>query len=382
MSIVINVTYGGAGTGKTTALVNDVKTLGGRSYIILSPTHSSLRNLTDKLTSEQGKNAKTVYSYFQIDYENDHVVGPNKIVKHVFIDEFGLIKKELFKQIINKTSIALHKFIDTNRIPDFNINFYIYGDPVQLSPIYTTKRKISFTSLARYEIDSHLLPSFVIEHDYNSLFSLKVIREATKKLLTVNYRSNDDVLQIVRKLFYENDLSVIKYIDQMEVARLIVNEGYVFISSKYDLHTSIYRLVQTMLVRKYAENEYKLMNELMFYPGSRFLVAETSVSHKNGEYVTFDHISGDKVFLKSGDAVFEYSNKLKLLPEFLITAHKSQGLTIPNVIVCTDNLFDISMLYTMITRASKSVLFFSNTNPDLTSYVANFRSILQYYNYV
>ena len=378
MSINLQVTYGGAGTGKTYELVNDVKKSKSTSYVILSPTHSSLRNLKDRLTIEQRDHARTVYSYFQIDYENDYVIGPLKIVKDVFIDEFGLIKKKLFKQIINKTSVALHKFISEHRIPDFDITFHIYGDPVQLSPIYTKQRKISFDKLAKYDMQHY----YVIEHDYNCLFSLKIVQDAAKHLLTVNHRANDAVIDIVKRLFYDNDLSVITYTNQMEIARLIVNEGYVFISSKYEFHTQIYKLVQSLIISTLTE-PYIIKDDLLFYPNSRFLVSETTSQHKNGEYLSFDHIKSNRVYLKDeSGSVFEYDSRLKILPEFLITAHKSQGLTIPKVIVCTDNLFDVSMLYTMITRASEDVKFFCINKPDLEDYISRFRDILQFYGYI
>ena len=125
----------GAGTGKTTRLVNDASKLNKDSYIILSPTHSSLKNLQTRLNDEQKSHSRTLYSYFQIDYEHDHVVGPISFVKHIFIDEFGLIKKELFKQIINKTSIQFNNFIMKNRLVDLDVFIHLYGDPVQLSPI-------------------------------------------------------------------------------------------------------------------------------------------------------------------------------------------------------------------------------------------------------
>lgn len=379
MSLLLEVIYGGAGTGKTTRLINDVKKLNSSSFIILSPTHSSLRNLINKLDINTKDSARTLYSFFQIDYENDHVIGPLKIVKHIFIDEFGLIKKELFKQILNKTSVQLHKFIDQNRIPEFSIIFHLYGDPCQLSPIYTEKRYISFKSLHRY----NGIGTYVIEHDYNCLFSLKFVRESHKELLKTNYRANNDVLQLVKSIFYDVNLDVITYTSQLEVVRLIVDEGYVFISSKYEHHVPIYKLIQSMIITKFTPEQYRIINDLLFYPDSKFLVAETTSKYKNGEYVKLDHFIGNDAYLKTEDGtMFRYERSIKLLPEFLITAHKSQGLTIPKIIVCTDDLFDVSMLYTMITRASQDVLFFSNLKPDLSDYVSKFREILRFYNYI
>lgn len=375
--LIYNIVYGGAGTGKTTRLVNDVSKLKKDSYVILSPTHSSLKNLQTRLNDEQKSHSRTLYSYFQIDYEHDHVVGPISFVKHIFVDEFGLIKKELLKQIINKTSIHLNNFIMKNRLVDLDVFIHLYGDPVQLSPIYTEKRYISFNKLAKFDG----LHSYVIEHYYNSPFSLTPIVKSHHELLKVNHRANDKVIQIVQRLFYDNDLSVIQYINQLEVVRLIVNEGYVFISSTYELQASIYKLVCVILEQCYSNTIY--FNKLLFYNNAKFIVAETTSKRKNGEILTFDHHSDGNIYLKDEDGIiFKYDSLIKLLPEFLITAHKSQGLTIPKVIVCVDNLFDVSMLYTMITRASEDVKFYKVNDVKLNDYITKFRDILHYYGYI
>ena len=384
MSIQLDVTYGGAGTGKTTQLINDVRQLNNPSFVILSPTHSSLRNLTSKLPSSMVDEAKTVYSYFQIDYEHDHVVGPIKIVKHIYIDEFGLIKKELFKQILNKTSIAVHKFAESMRLDDLQISIHLYGDPVQLSPIYLEKRFISFHALHRYDGNC----ASVIEHDYNSLFSLKPIRLASKHLLTVNHRSNDEVLQLVKRLFYDMDITSMTFIDQFEVVRRIIDEGYVFISSRYDHQIPIYKLVKNGIIKRFYDDilelkvTFKVIDDLLFYPDAKFMVKETNSKHRNGEYVKVHHFTNTSVWLiDESESVFEYDSKLKLLPECMITAHKSQGLTISKVIVCTDDLFDDAMLYTMITRASESVLFYRSKEIDLIPYLKRFNDLLRFYGY-
>lgn len=57
-------------------------------------------------------------------------------------------------------------------------------------------------------------------------------------------------------------------------------------------------------------------------------------------------------------------NIIQYAPIFLLTIHKSQGKTIDNVIVCVDDMFDISMMYTAITRAKNNLLFFSKENNE------------------
>ena len=54
-----------------------------------------------------------------------------------------------------------------------------------------------------------------------------------------------------------------------------------------------------------------------------------------------------------------------ICPNFLISIHKSQGRTIENVIFCIDELFDMSMLYTGITRAKNKLMFFSEEKNEI-----------------
>ena len=49
-------------------------------------------------------------------------------------------------------------------------------------------------------------------------------------------------------------------------------------------------------------------------------------------------------------------------PLYLLTVHKSQGRTIKNVIVCIDEIFDMCMLYTAITRAKENLKFYTICN--------------------
>jgi hypothetical protein len=47
----------------------------------------------------------------------------------------------------------------------------------------------------------------------------------------------------------------------------------------------------------------------------------------------------------------------KILPYNFITCHKAQGRTIPKVLLILDDLFEITMLYTAITRARDDIKF-------------------------
>ena len=59
----------------------------------------------------------------------------------------------------------------------------------------------------------------------------------------------------------------------------------------------------------------------------------------------------------------DYNNKFyPISPANILTIHKSQGKSIDNVILCVDDLFDIAMFYTGVTRAINDIVFYTRTN--------------------
>lgn len=357
----IEVIYGGAGTGKTHLLLQRINSLTTNNYIVLAPTHTAVRNLSGRSTIDINKFA-TIYSYFRIDYENDDVIGAIKNYNYIFIDEFGLIKKELFRKIIN--------WLERN---NRDVTVIIAGDVVQLSPIYLEERSIPFQKLRKhYEREF----AHVIEHDFNSIFSLSTIRKAEKTLLTKNFRSNNNVLNLIWNIFYEMKTDQINYITVTKAVALILQTGATFISSRYSHHEPIYELMkQQLLITK----ECKIVNKLVFYEGAQFLIAENTKDYRNGDIVTFSHIINNTVYFKEDK---HWNGEFKLLPLQLLTAHKSQGLSIENVIVCVDDMFDPCMFYTMCTRTISHLYFFKYKDVDLQPYLEQFHQLLEYYKYI
>ena len=73
-----------------------------------------------------------------------------------------------------------------------------------------------------------------------------------------------------------------------------------------------------------------------------------------------------------------YYSYFPILPNNLITYHKAQGKTIDNVILCVDNVFEFSMLYTGLTRAKNNVLLFSFS--EQIKDIKNVNTIYEYLN--
>lgn len=382
MTIQIDVIYGGAGTGKTHEIVSSAinSISNGKTIILLAPTHSSKSNLMkrfEQITSSSSVHSKlkfqTTFAYFRINWEENEVVGPRELYDVIYIDEFGLIKKELFRNMMSTL----------NRTTK-NIQVVIAGDVVQLSPIYTSKIYISTNKLKKHY---EYTPAFVTEHDYKSLFSLKFIRTANKKLLVQNHRSDSNVLNIIHSIFYDMNTDVIKYEQMSRVAHLIVNEDYIFLASKYDYLDMVYELVKQKVKTK-CDNEqieYYEVDNMLFYANVQFIVGENKYNVTNGETLTFERIDRNGVVLKNenDDEITWRKQAFTLFPSQFITAHKSQGLSLNKIIVCVDDLFDISMFYTMCTRAISDIKFYKVSRQiDLKEYLFKFHELLKFYEYV
>lgn len=379
----LTVICGGAGTGKTEHIANEIKSLLKTNRLIqiavLAPTHSAVANIKNRIGNETNITFATIFSYFRIDWESDHVIGALKYHSYIFIDEFGLIRKELFASILNKVSCFC-------KFQQRDIHVIISGDIAQLSPIYLEDRSIHFSELKRY-YDS--VPAHIVEHDYNSIFSLPEIREAKRVNLTHNYRSKANVYQLIQKLFYERDCSVIKTITTIKAFSLL-DEGYTFLSSKYEDQFAIYNLWTIQMQKRDPEAFFGIVSspfkKLLFYNGARFLVAETDSAHNNGDVITFSRVNADNDYFFTDEEGNEFTlENTKIVPLQMLTVHKAQGLSLEKVIVCLDELFDPCMLYTACTRAVSSLLFYSKNGLDteaLKRYLESFYSLLEYYKYV
>lgn len=508
--MVIHVIYGGAGTGKTQRLAEYIMRVQKNelTYVALAPTHSAKRNLfrrclsMDETTSIN--NFMTIYAYFMIDWKDEIVSGPMYDVEYIFIDEFSLIKKELFKKMM----MAL-------KIRQFSSHIFICGDVLQLNPIYQSKRFISFPKLYKYEemnsaivssrINSSanegtgldinveaksdemklktsssnslttnlqtisngenlLMKPWVIEHDYNSLFSTKYIRTARHEMMKENKRSDETIVNLIKTIFLSSQpfsfptISFMKAVDMLrddlkfQRAKFLMNinkeltsdmpsheisaennfnagtstesfnvntslmsnsnhKEWVVLASKYEhlikFNESLYKsIVLEPLINSDGINLGSIkpfnystdsignhdiapaMKTLYFIPGHKYIVAESTSRFKNGEELicirTFP-----SVYLK-GETAFEFYGQVSLLPMNLLTAHKAQGMGFKHIIIVLDDLFDISMLYTMISRAMHECKFvwISNGNEqkkqtqNLYESIGKFKDLVKFYGYI
>lgn len=380
MVLKINITYGSAGTGKTYQLTELVKKLDKtkQSYIILAPTHNALNNIHKKLNNESKyvNKLKTLHAYFRIDYKNDNrMLGPMCIYNNIIIDEFSLMHRDIYTQILK-----ILKGINNS------ITLHMFGDPLQLNAVYNNiyDNIITFNDLILYEklFDKHMqkrMSAYTIKHFHQSIFYNNPLLDSddvTYKQLETNYRSNDNVMLTINAL-RNNDTSFnYKFTRQGELLNLLNKPEYYFIASNYEILQEIYdnlRLAfssntgyRVIKQSKLDKNDTNYFKTLYVYTGCKLRVLETTDNLMNGQLLTYVNTI-DKVIICKNDETNEEihikkneQNIYPLGPHNLFTVHKSQGYTLKNVIVCYNKMFEISMLYTAVTRASEILSFYSH----------------------
>lgn len=416
--IEIITIYGKAGCGKTTALSKLIRSDEGE-FVVLAPTNSAVDTIYktcsmefSELEQNQKKYAKlnrerfkTIYSFFRIDYNNDIVLGAIEMPNTVYIDEFSLIDKFLFKKCMNNMILKGCKKI------------VLCGDVMQLNAIYKTKQYISFNKINKWNSiykkimikkmnsekcsandDNNIYPQHemniypkVLEHIHLSIFGLKIIQNGKLINLNVNKRSNDIVKNILTNIYNKNYDFNYKFLSFIEIPDYILNLGYAFIASKYSILQKIYDYINDNFWSKSTFHDDIInidqhisfssgFKSLHLYPGLKIIVCDTDVNKKyiNGEELIFtgNFEYGKMKCFNEEKKEYVYIEKIKevdktkseeyypICPNFLLTIHKSQGKTIDNIIVCVDDMFDMSMMYTAITRAKNNLLFFSKENSE------------------
>lgn len=399
----IFIVSGDAGTGKTYYLANFIHENINKKFVCLSFTHSALNNLYKSFTSlfpndklRKDHYFKTFHSYFNINPTN------NKITKFIYdkldyiiIDEYSLISIDLFdmvKDVINCDNLIL------------------CGDYKQLKTI-DYNNMISYDKLNEYidilgNLDNDKLEA--IKHYANSIISLPYVIKHTKKitLLTKQQRNNNNVSNIINNICFNiKDTDDSNITNKFNVNSLFISlptlydkviNGYAVIASRYDYLQQIHNFVSLRKDYDVVINQHGLtskygLEKIYLSYGDKVIITE-NIKYgddiiNNGDELIFNEFSNNIMYLydeyndkavvlcpivkgaktynkigmfkDNGNTCYAY---FPILPANLITYHKSQGKTINDVILCVDNLFDFSMLYTGLSRAKRNILLFSFDN--------------------
>lgn len=363
----IKFIIGEAGTAKTTSIVKIALEL-GTDYIATALTHSACNNMIEK--GIPADKVKTLHSYFKIMPDTTFINMPKHIPKYLIVDEFSLIPVALLENIFK-------------RFEEHDTTIILSGDLLQLPPVETTEF---------IKIDNLKLSGCCSLEDAKKIFmtlgrtilNSPYYINANKLILSKNYRCEDNVMKILNNIMAN---------DTVELTDLNkVPEDCVFIASTYKnlkqmrklrgLNATAVRLFESAAVgsvRPLSSNNMIKTRVGYCNTDTPFILTKSTDTFFNGDIVKvvcFDNESC-KIYRLSAPygRLYEPCGSSKedktviihkdeygcfdLLPEQFLTIHYSQGRGFKNVCLCVDDLFEIGMLYTGITRAQKNIYLVS-----------------------
>lgn len=314
----IKIIQGKPGTGKSYTLALIYKQF-VNDCVILCFTHSNVNIFKQTYNIE---NCFTIHSFFKANYKNKvKKLVPIK-ANYILVDEFTLIPDELLKVILKYSS---------------NHNIILSGDILQLSSINNST--LNFNHHFNFDI-SNLTVNEVAKIYFklsNSIYSKSFYLKSDQMILKKNYRSESKVMKILSEAMNDK----IELMNVNDLIKKIKYKKYVVISSRYKWLKYVNELVYSL-----NDDCIKTMCG-MCDKKQKFIMCETlNKNLVNGQIVEYDEIKNLKL------------DKLPILPLNFITAHKAQGNSYDKVVCILDDHFDISILYTMISRARLNVKFY------------------------
>lgn len=350
----VKFVLGKAGTGKTTSILNSLKDLGQSPKILcIAYTHSAVENLRSK--SENRFKYMTIHKYLKLPI--------NKIIyrklkeyerfDYIVIDEVSLIPLNIIDILFNLTNY----FKETK--------FIFIGDLLQLPCINKDKKLLNIgpKALKKYPGFKNVVSNLenclkLVLYLNDTIYFNEYFMNNDKMILTYNYRNNEYVQSIINELiycFYFEELkeNIKKYI--ININELYTTTGqspykdYVKLASRYKYLKTLYSVSNIM------KDDEKCVNckiGEIFIKNGDILVANENIED-------MELVNGEEYIIKDVDDELLMFNIKKFLPYNYLTIHKSQGKTLDKIVVCIDDLFEISMFYTALTRAKTDIKLIS-----------------------
>lgn len=308
---------------------------------------------------------KTIHSFFQItpNHELDFNFTINseaqtkrryiQIPEYVIIDEISLIPNELLDIIFKLCKKS---------------QLILVGDLLQLNPVNknSTAHTIDPRSLTKVkDFDTTFQTSLLLaQHLSNNMFIRPEFENATKMILRKNYRSNEEVTSLTTAMLDNPEIFINHLFNDWYNI-----DKYTVIASRHSLLKKVYNMTNHPGVIV-LNSDIGLLN--LKFKESVMLTRNLNKDFVNGDLVkvinakTIVNLKETKTYNFECDEEFMLTKKLPILPSNYLTIHKSQGLGFDKVIIVLDDLFEISMLYTALTRAKKEIkfLFFDRTQID------------------
>lgn len=380
--MVIKFICGMAGCSKSTTIINMITQFysKGISFNCLAYTHSAVNNLRDMfcnaqlassinsievssvnsikiLTQTQYHLFQTLHRFLKIPIEKDSTYKviyhkDLKLGNYVIVDEFSLVPLDIFNYLFYLANTTSTTFI-------------FVGDMIQLPPIVTLTDKLNKNNVVSLnniydsefkdiKVEFNVAVS-IFNHLNQTIYFNNNYQKSDKLILTKNYRNDSNVFSVLEKALNGE----YQCIQQCELTNY-VNKGYVVISSKYKYLKSIYQLVNHFdSVNQLFNTKIGMINILI---GMKLiLITNIDNDYLNGDLVQViqTKYQDNTIIVKHcDDSTNETAieiDTINVLPYNYITCHKAQGKSIDNIILVLDEMFEITMLYTAITRARYDV---------------------------
>lgn len=410
--------------------IHDVDQSGAR-WVVLAFTHSAVKNIREYVQKNHPSvhtedRFKTIHAFFHLNYHK--TILPNiawDTYDFIFIDEYSLVSKKLFVSILPMLTKHCKQLVlcgDYRQLRPVESSDTISYEALKRQIVAGNSLTESFID-ALCQFDNLILSMDIVRKnvcDIHVLATQHRANEETTKLIE----------QVCFSGITDNAMVTNRFIGLSTVIDLIKHEGYVFIASTYkqleqinsmieDVHIPVSRGQRKQLVKSYGdyvsidntagtqqtnvclskcEKVYAMkrgdgsrsgceqcgsmskanmsgMRNILMRKGDRVRVTETYDEFQNGdEYELIDAMheslivkpldddNADSLIMKPLDG------RLPVLPSYLITFHKAQGLSIENVIMCLDNIFEQPMMYTGLSRARKNLLFYTKEGISADSF--------------
>lgn len=327
---------GMAGTAKTTTLKTIQDNYKGTS-IAVAFTHSACNNMIDKGM----RNIYTIHSFFKV-MPNTTFINITYVPDLLLIDEFSMIPVELLLSIFD-------------RLKQHDVLIVCAGDLLQLPPVIESDliniKNLNLSGSCSLEDAKRIymtLGKTIYGYDYYIKYP--------KMILTKNYRSDTTVMKILNDILNTGTINI----EPFEVM-----EGYVCIASTYEnlrkMRTQDSEGFKTRVgIVKVSDKPYILTENVneVFHNGDEVKVLNYEPDNILGRVLKIQK-GKETMYLKENDyGVFD------ILPTDYITIHYAQGRGYDRVCLCVDDLFELGMLYTGITRTRKEIKFVSFKSVD------------------
>lgn len=362
------IIYGAAGTGKSTKLANLINDSfgAGLRIKICAPTHVAVHNIKEicQNMNEDIPDSlfSTLHTTFRV-FDDETFLGSTEIFDQLFIDEFSMINKDL-----------MLKCITSSRLKNPNIDIYICGDILQLPPIVTNEKYISMTKLCEFgDMLSTINTSefiFILKHISNMVIS-ENIKWNEVVHVTQNKRSSGEMSKLINQIYFGNITEIADkyFVNNFKILIPKINNGAVCIAPTYKQLYNLYKLynsIRSDIVVITQNGSYDSGFEKLFLrKGDKLMATKTTKEFKNGDVFVFEKYISEIDTIECENNIFitrvaerdtTHTQKyFPVVPSNFITIHKSQGRSINDVIICIDNMFEVSMLYTAITRARNNI---------------------------